>query len=460
MKLTERLHHLQRSVAEVGKRSREKFGSAIRSIGSYWAHEWSEVSHVRLYLAAVSAGTLLIGGSYFAVDKIQTTGSWVRVFSNGAFVGMVPDTADVVGGVQRIADGYNVAVRMKPVHTHLADGYDWQSVARLPSQAVAIRYDGQVLAYTASRSGAKQVLNQLKAAYTPKGLGKHASVRFVGKVNLEKTFVGVSMILQPDAVTRMLEQSNHGRLVGRSQSLGGLISDVKPKGVKLAAKSLVQASTPHAIPHMEVQVQSKLTKVLAIPYPVHYLKDAHLGVGSVSVVTKGTPGEVKEQVLVTYINGQQSRQQVLKKDVLQTPVAEVADQGTNAGIASGSWGWPTDQYDITSGFGWRTLGGVANFHPGVDVGVPIGSPVYATNNGVVEQAGWNAGGYGNWVLINNGNGIETVFGHLSAVEVHSGETVAKGDLIGKSGDTGFSTGPHLHYEVRLNGTAIAPQKYM
>jgi len=474
VKLTEQLRRVQRGIAEVSQRSRERLLRALRGVGVYWVEEWSNVSQVRLYAAVFAAGLVLIGGSYLAINRIASTGAWVRVFSNGTYVGMIPDNADVVSGVKRIADGYNVKVVLQPVHTHIENSYDWQSVANLPSQAVAVRYNGRVLTYLASQSDAFQVLRELKAAYTPKGLAKQATVRFLGNVQVQPTVVSVSSILTPTTALRLLLRSSMSRLTGRSGTLVHLISNAQSTSAQTrdaqsnqtqfhattnAPQSTVKADAT-STPLIKVEAQQQVTKVLPLAYPIHYLKDGHMGLGSVSVVTKGTPGKVKEQVLVTYINGRKSAQKVLKQVVLETPTAEVAKQGTNAGVASGVWSWPTNRYDITSGFGWRNLGGYSNFHPGIDVGVPIGSPVYATNDGVVIEAGWNSGGYGNWVRINNGNGIETVFGHMSEVDVHAGQMVAKGDLLGKSGDTGFSTGPHLHYEVRLNGTPIAPQQYM
>ena len=215
---------------------------------------------------------------------------------------------------------------------------------------------------------------------------------------------------------------------------------------------------PH--PLLSVQVNETVMATVPLNPKVRYIDDNSLAVGVDKVVHNGTPGKAREKLRLRFVNGRLMTKTVLSKKVLRQSVTQVEDRGTNTGIESGSWVWPSPYTDITSGFGWRILFGSPNFHPGYDIGCPIGIPIYATNNGVVEQAGWNSGGYGIWVLINNGNGIQTVFGHLSRVAVSPGQVIAKGQVIGYSGDTGDSTGPHLHYEVRVNGTAVNPGPYM
>src|SRR5579863_1021074 len=112
---------------------------------------------------------------------------------------------------------------------------------------------------------------------------------------------------------------------------------------------------------------------------------------------------------------------------------------------------------LTSGFGMREhpLLGVWRPHLGVDLAAPMGTPIEATSDGVVTKSGWS-GGYGLAVELNNGGGVQTRFGHMSRLNVLSGEQVHMGEVIGFVGSTGLSTGPHVHYEVRVNGRAINP----
>ena len=122
---------------------------------------------------------------------------------------------------------------------------------------------------------------------------------------------------------------------------------------------------------------------------------------------------------------------------------------------------PLENAVMTSGYGMRNhpvLRKRAN-HKGIDLAAPTGTPIYATADGTVERANY-FGSYGNYIQIGHGNAIETRFAHLSRIIVSDGQQVRKGDLIGYVGSTGRSTGPHLHYEVRIDGRAVDPRPFM
>ncbi len=124
--------------------------------------------------------------------------------------------------------------------------------------------------------------------------------------------------------------------------------------------------------------------------------------------------------------------------------------------------WPVPaSYNITSYFGGRThpISGVYHAHNGVDVGAPVGTTLVAAQSGTVILASWN-GGYGNCVMINHGNGMVTLYGHMNSFYVGTGQWVEKGQAIGEVGNTGLSTGPHLHFEVIVNGGKVNPMNYL
>jgi murein DD-endopeptidase MepM/ murein hydrolase activator NlpD len=116
---------------------------------------------------------------------------------------------------------------------------------------------------------------------------------------------------------------------------------------------------------------------------------------------------------------------------------------------------------IASGFGYRIdpVYKTSKFHAGLDFAAPIGTPIYATANGTVEIAGNTGNGYGNHVVINNGYGYSTLFGHMFKVKCRPGQKVKRGEIIGYVGSTGKSTGPHCHYEVHRNGDPVDPVYY-
>jgi murein DD-endopeptidase MepM/ murein hydrolase activator NlpD len=117
---------------------------------------------------------------------------------------------------------------------------------------------------------------------------------------------------------------------------------------------------------------------------------------------------------------------------------------------------------FTSGFGVRSdpFHAGAAMHPGIDLAGAYGTPVYATADGTVVRAGWNNGGYGNLVELDHGRGITTRYGHMSAILVHAGDHITRGQQIGRMGSTGRSTGNHLHYEVRIDGRPVNPIPFM
>lgn len=124
--------------------------------------------------------------------------------------------------------------------------------------------------------------------------------------------------------------------------------------------------------------------------------------------------------------------------------------------------WPVAGNLGSSGFGMRRNpfgGSSTEFHKGQDISAPMGASVIATADGVVICAGWQRG-YGQVVYVDHGNGLSTRYGHLSRIEVVEGQTVRRGELLGRVGSTGRSTGPHLHYEVRVNGLATNPVPYL
>lgn len=135
-------------------------------------------------------------------------------------------------------------------------------------------------------------------------------------------------------------------------------------------------------------------------------------------------------------------------------------------LADGAIAVPSDKpvksAEFTSGYGVRSdpFNGGAARHQGIDLAGPQGTPIYATADGVVSEAGYNNGGYGNLVKLDHGKGIETRYGHMSVIMVKPGQQVTRGMQIGRMGSTGRSTGSHLHYEVRIDGRAVNPIPFM
>lgn len=164
------------------------------------------------------------------------------------------------------------------------------------------------------------------------------------------------------------------------------------------------------------------------------------------------------------------RQAIAKEEAARAAAAAAKNSGSsssNSGTVTstykgGKLGWPCPASSrITSQYGYRILFGVRDFHTGIDIGAGTGSNIVAAESGTVILAayGWN-GGYGNYIIINHGNGVTTRYAHASALYVSAGQTVSKGQVIAAVGSTGNSTGPHLHFEVRINGAHQNPLNYL
>lgn len=158
----------------------------------------------------------------------------------------------------------------------------------------------------------------------------------------------------------------------------------------------------------------------------------------------------------------ESEMQSVSNDIAELSRKEAAAAGnSNATRYSGTFVWPTPGNTASSSaYGWRThpIYGTRKFHAGEDIPAPTGATIVAAASGTVTTAGW-VSGYGNYTVINHGGGVMTAYGHQSAIYVSVGQTVSAGDTIGAVGSTGNSTGPHLHFEVYVNGATQNPMSY-
>jgi murein DD-endopeptidase MepM/ murein hydrolase activator NlpD len=139
----------------------------------------------------------------------------------------------------------------------------------------------------------------------------------------------------------------------------------------------------------------------------------------------------------------------------KSTVKIVASRSASSVASSGATVWPA-RGTITSLYGPRW----GKNHYGIDIAAPTGSNVTAFRSGTVVFSGWDSGGYGNLVIIDHGNGLQSYYGHNSQLIVKKGQSVSAGQLIAKVGSTGDSTGPHCHFEVRKNGTPVNPYNYL
>ncbi|MCH5247343.1 MAG: M23 family metallopeptidase [Muribaculaceae bacterium] len=194
------------------------------------------------------------------------------------------------------------------------------------------------------------------------------------------------------------------------------------------------------------------------------ISDARRYAGLENSSTYGKMNDLDDLTLVNTVNDKMRMlerlvySQSLSFDTLRTIAGERQDRLSH--IPSIQPISHNDMKTMASGYGYRIdpIYGTGKFHEGMDFSAAVGTPVYATGDGVVVKAGWNSG-YGNSIDIDHGYDYLTRFAHLSKVYVKTGQEIKRGDLIGLVGNTGKSTGPHLHYEVRYKGVPQNPVRY-
>lgn len=176
------------------------------------------------------------------------------------------------------------------------------------------------------------------------------------------------------------------------------------------------------------------------------------------VLQEPSAGHRKVVALVTYENDSSEETDIQKEEITYMAVPKIIERGT---IVPPTYIKPISGGRLTSGFGKRSAPtkGASTYHKGVDWATPIGTAVMASSSGTVTRAGWGSG-YGYCVYIKHADGKETRYGHLSKVLVSVGQTVKQGEKIALSGNTGVSTGPHLHFEILVNGTQVNPLNYL
>jgi murein DD-endopeptidase MepM/ murein hydrolase activator NlpD len=209
-------------------------------------------------------------------------------------------------------------------------------------------------------------------------------------------------------------------------------------------------------PYVHTQSVSKRVVKESIPFTERVTKDSNLWPWQYVVVTPGVPGTRELTIREYRENGRIVKTEVIENKVLEQPKQQVAKTGSKQvpDMGTGSLVFPVAG-DITSWFGPRW----GSYHYALDVAASSGTPVLAADSGMVVYRGWD-GNYGMVIHIDHGGGdLVTWYAHLSGYAVNQGDTVEKGQVIGYVGDTGFSTGPHLHYEVHVDGVAVDPLEF-
>lgn len=431
---------------------------------------------------------LLCGGGAYAYESHVS----YAVYLDGAFVGRVAAPDTVRRAVARLAAAQGLdparartvqALTSQPVHSLLraATLGEAELAARIAPklrfrvQAAQIVVDGEVVATLADRPTAEAVLGRLRADYLA-SIGadepgvKVEAVRTAETVEVREVEVAPGEVATDlDRLVALLERGTDvvkTHTVKKGETLWAIAQanhmteaeilaanpDVEPKALQVGEEVNLVVPDPYiTFVDTEVRVQRQ-----SIPYATKTVKDPELNPWQRVTRQAGRPGLKEVTTRVTRENGRVVDETVVDTKVLREPVEAVVAIGSKAVAANGTgrFIWPTNGGVVTSPYGWRW----GRLHTGVDIGVPLGSPVYAADSGTVIAAGRD-GAYGLRVVVYHGNGVSTLYAHLSAIKVSPGAKVSQGQVIALTGQSGDATGPHLHFEIRVNGSPVNPLKY-
>lgn len=213
---------------------------------------------------------------------------------------------------------------------------------------------------------------------------------------------------------------------------------------------------------LPVQTVNTVVETREIPYETVKIESATYTVGTERVTQSGVNGVEEVTYKVAVVDGVQTEKTEISSRVVTAPVECRITVGTKRIIAADKNGsapmvWPVKR---VSGSYVSSYMGDGRGHKGMDIAAPAGTPIYAAESGTVVSAAYDGSGYGNRIIIRHAGGLETLYAHCSALYVKVGDTVAAGETVAAVGRTGNSTGNHLHFEVRKNGTIVNPSYYI
>lgn len=445
------------------------------------------------YLLPVAA---LAGFAYIVQDRMNVN-YVLEVMVNGEPVGSVASEQvfesardDVQGRIQTVQDSDQDAqatmaavtqLELDPTYT-LAIGGDVMNEMEVANailsasggaigEATAVYIDGSLQFVTQDGDHLRSYLESVKQPYEDAS-DPNVRVSFVHDISLvDGLYLQASMVSYSDILS-VLNEGGGARTYTAAEgdtvqtvldatgvawdSLAALNPDLTGTDQELAGGTevITGVQSPNLL---QVKVIRRESYTSEIPYDTVETQSSEYDFGETVVTSAGQNGLQEITQDITYIDGVQTEISTVSVETLQEPVSEYVTKGTHlksgmtANYGSGEWMWPVPQYTYVSRW-------MSSFHKGADICAAYGTPIYASDSGVVVTAGYHYS-YGNYVVIDHGNGWTTLYGHMSALGCSSGQAVERGEVIGYVGSTGNSTGNHCHFEMHHNGTLVSARNF-
>lgn len=337
-------------------------------------------------------------------------------------------------------------------------------------KAVAIVIDGEEIAIVKDQQAANTILEDIKSPFLEKEESEYDDVEFKEKVEVVEVGAEFSEILSKEEALKKIavgtdEEKIHEVQKGENTWTIARKYDLKMDDIEKANPGIEpeklqigqQISLIVPKPLVSVITKEYVELVEDIPFETAYEDTESLYKGDKKITVQGQEGKREIKGYVVKENGVQVDIEVVNENIVAEPKTRVIAQGTKerpATMATGIFSNPT-RGRLTSPFGMRW----GRRHTGIDIASSRGTTIAAADAGKVSFAGWQ-GSYGNLVIIDHENGYQTYYAHNNKIVVKKGDRVYKGQKIAEMGSTGNSTGVHLHFEVRKNGTPINPQSFV
>jgi len=333
-----------------------------------------------------------------------------------------------------------------------------------------IYVDGEPVLGVTSEDAAGWILERHKKASLDSKDYQGAEVGFVEEVEIKGGHLCISLLKTPEEALSILKGEENLKdkeyIVKAEDTLWEIAKSYNLSVERLLAlnegigekiKEGDKIRIEESVPLISVRTVRNSEYLEEVPFEVEKIKDSDLYENTTVVTREGAKGETKILAKITEVNGVETAREVLKSEITKEPVKQIEKIGTKKRPpTTGSGTFVKPSYgSLSSRYGKRW----DRKHNGIDIAGEYNSSIKASDGGKVTYAGW-MDGYGNYVVIDHENGYETAYGHCASLLVTVGQRVAKGDIIAKMGNTGRSTGTHLHFEVKKNGVFVNPLEYV
>lgn len=353
--------------------------------------------------------------------------------------------------------------------------------------AVALSVNGAVAVHVKDEAAYHETLRELKLAYaTPEELAQweepgdaeeeaelKAGESRITDISIKANLSGKSTQADPEAVMTAKEAAHYlltgeriytasdgdsARKIAKTFSLeSGRLAEWNNEAEFSKIKEGTKLVVAKDEPRVAVEIKKLQNKAEPVAFQEKKEDDAALLIGKTKVKQQGKKGEKHVTTAILAVNGKAVSEDVVGEETVREPVDKIIAKGTKElpSVGTGRFAWPAEGGYISSERGQRW----GRLHNGIDIAQPDGPAIKSADHGVVKAAG-AAGTFGNRVVVDHQNGYETIYAHLSSIDVKPGQKVPKGTKLGNMGNTGRSTGVHLHFEVSLDGKTKNPLNYL